>query len=114
RSLVYRFTQEHQINSYDDLKALGLTPTPKQVKAVMARVARKNNPIDFATAFTHKFVADKFGAATTHWLKLEARVQRGVGNPCPLLLIGMPASIVSFNPTARIEEPPEDQEAAVE
>lgn len=34
--------------------------------------------------------------ATTHWSKLQERVQRGVGNPCPLVLIGLPASIVTF------------------
>ncbi|MEO0944576.1 MAG: restriction endonuclease, partial [Pseudomonadota bacterium] len=45
-------------------------------------------------AFAHKFVADKFGQATTHWSKLEDRVNRGVGNPCPLVLIGLPASIL--------------------
>jgi hypothetical protein len=27
------------------------------------------------------------------------RVRRGVGNPCPLLLIGLPASIVTFEPS---------------
>lgn len=105
RDLVYRFTQERKISSYADLRALGLIPTQKQVSAVMARVKRKKNPVDFATAFTHKFVSDKFGQATTHWVKLEVRVQRGVGNPCPMLLIGMPASVVSFDPRARIEEP---------
>jgi hypothetical protein len=34
--------------------------------------------------------------ATTHWSKLQERVQRGVGNPCPLVLIGLPSSIVTF------------------
>jgi hypothetical protein len=43
------------------------------------------------------FVSDKFGAATTHWSKLEARMQRGVGNRCPLVLIGLSASIVTFH-----------------
>jgi hypothetical protein len=43
-----------------------------------------------------KFVADKFGEATTHWRKLEDRVHRGVGNPCPLVLIGLPDTIVTF------------------
>jgi len=27
---------------------------------------------------------------------LEDRVHRGVGNPCPLVLIGLPDSIVTF------------------
>ena len=40
------------------------------------------------------FVSDKFGEATTHWRKLEDRVNRGVGNPCPLLLIGIPINVV--------------------
>lgn len=50
--------------------------------------------VPFADAFARSFVADKFGAATTHWDKLKDRIDRGVGNPCPLLLIGIPASIV--------------------
>jgi hypothetical protein len=50
--------------------------------------------VPFADAFARKFVADKFGQATTHWSKLEDRVQRGVGNPCPLLLIGLPARVL--------------------
>ena len=37
---------------------------------------------------------DKFGTATTHWVKLQERVSRGVGNPCPLLLLGIPAQSV--------------------
>ena len=32
-----------------------------------------------------------------HWDKLMHRVKRGVGNPCPLLLIGLPAAIVVFD-----------------
>ena len=51
----------------------------------------------FQEAFVDSFVSDKFGEATTHWRKLEDRVRRGVGNPCPLLLIGLPDSIVTFH-----------------
>ena len=51
----------------------------------------------FREAFVDKFVADKFGEATTHWKKLNDRVHRGVGNPCPLVLIGLPDSIVTFH-----------------
>jgi len=50
--------------------------------------------VPFAEAFARQFVADKFGPATTHWSKLMERVDRGVGNPCPLLLIGLPRSCV--------------------
>jgi len=52
--------------------------------------------VTFREAFVDKFVSDKFGEATTHWRKLEDRVHRGVGNPCPLVLIGLPDSIVTF------------------
>ena len=44
-------------------------------------------------------MSDKFGAATTHWAKLADRISRGVGNPCPLLAIGLPESIVTFHET---------------
>jgi hypothetical protein len=49
----------------------------------------------FPDAFTRNFVASKFGQATTHWAKLEARVARGVGNPCPLVLIGLPDTVLT-------------------
>jgi hypothetical protein len=50
--------------------------------------------VPFAEAFSKHFVSDKFGQATTHWRKLEDRIHRGVGNPCPLLLIGLPVGVV--------------------
>lgn len=49
---------------------------------------------DFPRAFARSFVADKYGQASTHWDKLETRVARGVGNPCPLLLVGLPLGAV--------------------
>jgi hypothetical protein len=103
RELVTRFVQERNIQSYDDLKAIGLEPTAKQIKAVTKVVNRAKNPLSFQDAWVRNFVSNKFGAAQTHWRKLMDRVDRGVGNPCPLLLIGMPSSIVTFNPEATIE-----------
>ena len=50
--------------------------------------------LSFAEAFTRNFVGSKYGQATTHWAKLATRVARGVGNPCPLLLIGLPPSVI--------------------
>ena len=63
----------------------------------MKRVNRKKNPLTFQDAWRDHFVNDKYGSATTHWSKLEDRVHRGVGNPCPLLLIGLPDTIVTFD-----------------
>jgi hypothetical protein len=95
-ALVLRFADEQRVSSYEDVRNLGLNPTPRQVRAVMKRVERAKNPIPYRMAWVNQFVGDKFGTATTHWRKLEDRIRRGVGNPCPLVLIGLPASIVTF------------------
>jgi hypothetical protein len=96
RSLVRRFVDERQISSLEALREWGYEPTSRQRRAILNRMTRNNNPLPFREAFTDKFVSDKFGEATTHWRKLEDRIHRGVGNPCPLLLIGLPDSIVRF------------------
>ena len=101
---VLRFAREHEIHSLDDLARLDIVPTPKQRDEIIRRVQRHKDPIEFAVAWTDKFVADKYGEATTHWRKLMDRVTRGVGNPCPLVLIGLPASIVHFPVAATMEE----------
>ena len=78
-------------------------------------MARARGDISFAQAWAAAFVQDKFGAATTHWRKLEDRVKRGVGNPCPLLLIGLPASLVTFGePAALVESLMEEGARSVE
>ena len=85
--------QAQGLTSEDDLDRLGIgARTSAQQRAVADQVARGSA---FAEAFARKFVADKFGQATTHWSKLEDRVLRGVGNPCPLLLIGLPDAIIT-------------------
>jgi len=93
---VFRFAREQNIRSFDDLERLDVQLTRRKRTDIQKRVERAKNPIDFATAWTDNFVSDKYGEATTHWKKLMDRISRGVGNPCPLLLIGLPASIVSF------------------
>ena len=71
-----------------ELKSWGMKErTERQMKMLAALIEKQ---VPFADAFAQSFVADKFGAATTHWSKLEDRIKRGVGNPCPLLLIGLP------------------------
>jgi hypothetical protein len=94
---VARFAKEQRVNSFEDLERLDVQLTRRKKGEIQKRVERTKNPIDFATAWTDNFVSDKYGEATTHWKKLMDRISRGVGNPCPLLLIGLPASIVSFN-----------------
>jgi hypothetical protein len=91
--LVRRFADERQLAGVQDLLALGLNPTRRQQKEFEKRM---NAGQTFREAWSHSFVQDKYGASTTHWRKLDDRLRRGVGNPCPLLLIGLPASIVTF------------------
>ena len=88
--LVLAFAREHDIAGFGDLGAFGYRPTARQVREVERRVAES----DFATEWSRAFVNDKFGTSTTHWEKLQERLRRGVGNPCPLLLLGIPAQAV--------------------
>ena len=94
--LVLRFFDERQVQSFEDLLKWGYDPTARQRSAIMKRVQRAKNPLTFREAFSQKFVGDKFGEATTHWRKLEDRIARGVGNPCPIVAIGLPDTIVTF------------------
>lgn len=97
RDLVRRFLDQRQIGSLEGLAEWGYQPTPRQRKAIADRINNTRISLSFQDAFATKFVSDKFGEATTHWRKLDDRLRRGVGNPCPLVLIGLPDSIVTFS-----------------
>jgi hypothetical protein len=107
---VYRFAKEQNIVSFADLDRLDIQLTRRKKADIQKRVERTRNPIDFATAWADNFVSDKYGEATTHWKKLMDRISRGVGNPCPLLLIGIPASIVTFEIQEAIKTEAEDED----
>lgn len=107
-STVNRFALEREIDSMAKLEENGVIPTPKQRTNILRRTGRDKEPIAFAKAWTDNFVSNKFGQATTHWEKLIHRVERGVGNPCPLLLIGLPASIVVFD-HAKVDQQSDDE-----
>jgi hypothetical protein len=96
REKVARFITERRIENLNDLLPWGYNPTTRQRNAISKRASRARKPLSFQEAFVAQFVSDKFGEATTHWRKLEDRIHRGVGNPCPLVLIGLPDSIVTF------------------
>jgi len=112
RDLIRRFADDRKIASHDDMPRIGLHPTRRQINDVLKRVNRDRNPIPFRDAWADQFASDKFGTATTHWSKLQDRVRRGVGNPCPLVLIGLPSSIVTFGETAAEIEKLLDEGAA--
>lgn len=85
--IKYGFVEEEEM-----VEALRMKDRTKRQRDAVLRLLEQQVP--FAKAFSRQFVSDKFGAATTHWSKLEDRIHRGVGNPCPLLLVGLPASVV--------------------
>lgn len=90
RQLIELFAKKNKVDSIRKISSF-YTPTPRQKKMIEAAVKSRGS---FAKGWAHVFVSDKFGEATTHWKKLEERVARGVGNPCPLLLIGIPRDVV--------------------
>ena len=90
--LFCRFAEKQDITSIEDLNPYNYKPTQRQV-GIIAKSTKKKG---FAKAWARQFFRDKFGESTTHWNKLHDRIRRGVGNPCPLLLIGIPDTIVRF------------------
>lgn len=93
QKIVRKFAEERNISSYDDLGEW-IQPTSRQRANVEKRQASAG--CSFAEAWASVFCADKFGQASTHWRKLEDRIRRGVGNPCPLLMIGIPENVVQY------------------
>lgn len=91
RDIVEQFALKHGVNCVKDVEMF-YSPTDRQ-KNLIANAEKSRG--SFEKGWAHAFVSDKFGEATTHWKKLEDRVHRGVGNPCPLLLIGLPKDIVT-------------------
>jgi Restriction endonuclease BglII len=92
RQLIFNFAEDRGIKNYQDLEKYDAdSPTRPQRKNVEEGVSKG---MKFSEAWSRKFTSDKFGQATTHWNKLNDRIARGVGNPCPLILIGLPESII--------------------
>lgn len=89
--MIEHFARKQGVESVDDLVIYDYRPTERQKKLIEKAVKSTGS---FARGWAKVFVSDKFGEATTHWKKLEDRVQRGVGNPCPLVLIGIPKQVV--------------------
>ena len=90
------FLRRSGIEDEAPLTALGMKDRTARQRDFVTRAMASG--ADFAAAFARFFVSDKFGPATTHWAKLADRIHRGVGNPCPLLLIGLPSTAISGDP----------------
>ena len=95
RERVEAFAVGRGITGYSDLEKFDAgSPTRPQRAQIDADIGRGS---EFHKAWARKFTSDKFGMATTQWSMLQDRVRRGVGNPCPLVLIGLPPSIIDMN-----------------
>lgn len=88
--LIERFARRKGVARADQLSEY-YDPTPRQ-KDLIARAGERLG--SFEKGWANAFCNDKFGESTTHWRKLHDRISRGVGNPCPLLLIGIPKAVV--------------------
>lgn len=88
--LLLEYAVDNEINSFEVLEEAGIRRTPRQIQNIRNDLQNRT----FQEAWVLHFVRDKFGTATTHWNKLQERIRRGVGHPCPLLMIGIPSSIV--------------------
>ncbi len=93
RDLVRTFLVTAGVTEESELYRFRMKERTARQRETVRRAVETGAP--FADAFAAQFVADKFGTATTHWEKLAARVARGVGNPSPLLLVGLPVSAVT-------------------
>lgn len=92
REIIEAFALSASIDNVSKLHGYYL-PSGRQLTNIEKAV---NSMGSFEKGWAHAFVSDKFGESTTHWRKLEDRIVRGVGNPCPLLLIGIPSGVVSI------------------
>ncbi len=84
-----------------ELEAWGVKERTSRQKKNLDHLLQRG--LSFPQAFARSFVADKYGMATTHWAKLMDRVARGVGNPGPLVLIGLPLAAVTDYSAASAE-----------
>ena len=95
RDIVQKFADANEINSFEDLEKFDYSPTVKQRKKISERIPKRRT--GFRDVWVPAFVSEKFGEATTHWKKLDDRIKRGVGNPCPLVFFGIPAQTITFS-----------------
>lgn len=93
RSFIEKAAHTYDINDLESLLKF-YSPTSRQQELINDAATKAGS---FAKGWSKAFCSDKFGEATTHWRKLEDRVKRGVGNPCPLLLVGIPSTVLRID-----------------
>lgn len=92
KNIFERVYERNNISNCDTLEIFrGSNLTGPQRRSIESKI---NDKESFSQTAAKVLVPSKFGQATTHWNKLQARINRGVGAPCPLLCIGLPNTIV--------------------
>ena len=96
---VKSYAQSNAIHSVEDLARHGIRPTPKQINAINSRIGKsRNNPSEatwtFEASWAKTFVDSKYSRSHTYWSKLMENIKKGHAYPCPIVSIGLPASIV--------------------
>lgn len=100
REILIVCAKSNNLRGTSDFRRLGIKePTANQ----RTQLARLGADTDFSRA-AGMMMATKYGESTTHWNKLAERLDRGVGNPCPLLLVGLPATCVTVVSGSDISE----------
>jgi hypothetical protein len=90
---IRAFALHEGIVSFENLERFGVVPTSRQRRGVSRLM--QGGKRSFPDAWAACFVRDKFGTATTHWTKLESRLDRGVGSPCPVVAVGIPLTCIT-------------------
>ena len=97
------FFQENDVQDYEGLKALeekivdgkGVSrfsfPTEPQKNAIEKKLSNQS----FSNAAAEVFCSSKYGTSTTTWGQLHRRIERGTAGRTPMLIIGIPRSIIS-------------------
>jgi hypothetical protein len=93
QNLIREYAYAAGFQTADDLARADMQRTRRQIRQVEQLVERSG--FAFPDAWAKVFTSDKFGTATTHWDKLDRRLVRGVGSPCPILAIGIPLGVVT-------------------
>jgi hypothetical protein len=86
------FVQEYIRNPRRALNWLGRRPT--WMKKAIAQIPDRKKRLE---RIAQSAFSSKYGASTTHWGKLQEHLDRGMGAPCPLVLIGIGADQLVTN-----------------
>lgn len=100
KPFVEQYAKNNSIQSVGDLRAADIKVTDRQAETINSRVGNSRAGSDEASEWTFEaswadlFVNDKYAASTTHWDKLMQNVAKRTAYPCPIILIGLPPSII--------------------